>query len=180
MSNDSLTSRDKLLGDLLAFVTEAVDELMRPSDLFDEGTAELVAKYGDATKVPITAMSENDKATEGYNLVPEVIIETMSKLRDILIRNLGPTGMQMSFADTGLLARSIDFDGPMHIVKADRFLYPQYDGRVTEWSESDSVRQWVAQQAQEMLLEHKPMRSKEVTDRLEALAVSPKDVEIRL
>jgi hypothetical protein len=31
-----------------------------------------------------------------------------------------------------------------------------------------------------MLLEHKPMRSKEVTDRLEALAVSPKDVEIRL
>lgn len=180
MSNDSLTQEAKLRSELITFIGEVVPILMRPSELFDEANAELVAKYGSQEKIPITAMSQNEKGTEGYNLVPEVIIDAMSRLRNILIRNLGPTGMQMSFADTGLLAASIDFDGPMHIVKADRFLYPQHDGRVTEWAKSEGVRQWLAQQAQEALLEHKPMRSPEVTARLEALAVSPKDVEVKL
>jgi len=86
----------------------------------------------------------------------------------------------MSFTDGMFFAKSIDFNGPMHIIKADRFLYPQYDGKATEWAASDNVRQWVAEQAQTLLLENKPLRSKEVTARLEALAVSPKDVEIQL
>lgn len=178
--SEPMTDRENLRAELLAAVDQMVDALCRPSDLYELGQIELIEQYGDVSKVPIEASAKNATMEAGYNAVPDAIVEVLSLVRDIAIRHVQPTGMQMSFTDGMFFAKSIEFDGPMHIVKADRFLYPQYDGKVTEWAQSDNVRQWLAQQAQTALLETKPLRSPEVTARLEALAVSPKDVEVRL
>ena len=176
---DALTDRDALRKDLLAAVDQMVDILAKPSDLYETGQAELVAQYGDITKVPVEASANNANMEAGYSEVPHAIAEALGTIRSIAIRHLGPTGMQMSFADVEFFAKSIEFDGPMHIVKADRFLFPQYDGKVTEWANSEQVKKWLAGQAQERLLE-RPLtgsRNPDVQARLEELALST-DVEI--
>lgn len=171
---DALTDRALLRADLIAAVDQLVEILAKPSDLYEEGEAELVAQYGDISMVPIEASTKNAKMEEGYNEVPNAITEALSLIRSIAVRHVAPTGMQMSFADVQFFAKSIEFDGPMHIIKADRFLYPQYDGKAAEWANSERVREWLADQAQTTLLDKGFLgtRSPSVQARLEELALS--------
>lgn len=160
---------------LLDLVDELVPELMRPSALFDEGTEEIVAKHGK--DYPITALVENDKTTQAYNMIPDLIADSVMRMRSVVANHLAPSGAQMAYADARVLARSLEFDGPMHLVKADRFLYPQYDGKLGEWASSSEVKAWLADQAQKNLLDSgRPMTS-DVRHRYEQLAMSSLDPE---
>lgn len=174
-----LTIEDDLRADLRQFIADIIPNVMRPSDLYAQGQWELIDKYGKAQDVPISELSENEKMTEAYNSVPQVIAESLLKLREILINHLGPTGAQVAFADGEVLAKSIGFDGPMRIVKADTFLYPQYDGIITDWANSPDVKSWVAERAQERLLASPvDLLAEPVRERLEALAVAPDTVKL--
>lgn len=171
------------MNDELREMTEKIEVLVRePGDLYKAGLEELIAKFGSREDIPPAERVENEKMTEGYNRAAEVLAEVAQLAFDYAVSQVEPSGFQASWAALDFVRRVQRIEGPFSLVRADDYLYPQYDGKVKDWLEGEGVRDYLRDQAQAKITAastspRNPSRG--VLERWSLLAVHPDEWEAK-
>lgn len=87
-----------------------------------------------------------------YNSAAEAPVTLANEMFDLVADELGLTGFQAGWAGLQLLAKINHIDCPFFIVKAEDYLYPQYDKKLTE--SVSELRPWLAEKAYNLLKSH--------------------------
>lgn len=87
---------------------------------------------------------------------------------------LGTTGFQASCAGLCFIRTTRNIKGPFRLTTVDNALYPQYNlhGEFLDFMESESARQWIADEARRLLITKCDIASPDVIDHWRKLAAT--------
>ena len=118
--------------DNAAVVADAINELV-------EGVRDPEVTYGIET--------------DGYGKCVEAMWRAAYIAHEYVARRLGVTGFQHGASALTVVGKLRRIEGPYRLVDVEQALFPQYDpvGDTAEFLRSDSVRTWLADEAQKRL-----------------------------
>lgn len=154
---------------LIAAIRDAIEV---PKELGKQATEALQKKYPDGGE-PIEERV-NDDFGAAYNAAAEALVKVAVTAFEYAARELGVSGAQAGWAAGEILRKLQGINGPMAIVEVERLIYPQYDGRLGRWIDSEEVRSWLQGKARERLEEGGTLADS-VRERLTLLAERPED-----
>lgn len=154
---------------LIAAIRDAIEV---PKELGKQAMEALRQKYPDGGE-PIEEHA-NDDFGRAYNAAAEALAKVAIMAFEHAARELSVSGAQAGWAAGEILRKLQGINGPMAIVEVERLLYPQYDGRLGQFLDSEENRAWLQERAQEKLAEGGRLGDA-VRERLTLLAERPED-----
>lgn len=154
---------------LIAAIRDTIETPKRLGQMAEE---ELRKKYPNGGE-PIEERA-NDDFGAAYNAAAEALVSVAVMAFEHAARELGVSGAQAGWAAGEILRKLQGIKGPMAIVEVERLLYPQYDGRLGRWIDSEDIRSWLQEKARERLKEGGTLADS-VRERLTLLAERPED-----
>lgn len=127
--------------------------LAEPGAMHAKGKAKLVAQYGDERSIPLEAYGTDEDGAAGYERAAEVLIEAAIMAFNLAASQMGVTGNQASWAAGQILVRINGMKGPVRIVEAHDYLYPQHQGKVAAWLAEPENRDYLVGEALTILAE---------------------------
>lgn len=170
LSTKSLEEIDRIVDTIAA---DARNTLERHYEIQERAAEEIKDAEADPHAAPFSAHT-GPLATKAYESCAETMKEVTRNAFDTVAGGLGVTGFQASWAAGRFYAEAMDIKSPFMIVKADDWLYPQYDHKVSDWLNSADVKAHLKNKALTMLGEDRgnfPI-AETVDARLKSLALT--------
>lgn len=106
---------------IAAFAAELEQLVTQPQRMHDEAAGDI------------------DKEGEAYEQCAKNLTAGVVEVFNLMAGEMGVTGFQASFAINRAWAQIAGVEGPVMFLKAEDYLYPQYDGRVTRFVANHSL-----------------------------------------
>lgn len=175
LSTKSLEEIDRIVDTIAA---DARNALEKHFEIQERAAEEIKDAQADPHAAPFSAHT-GPLATKAYESCAETMKEVTRNAFDTVAGGLGVTGFQASWAAGRFYAEAMQIDGPFMVTKAQDWLYPQYDHKVSDWLNSADVKAYLKDKALTMLgVDRGGLPIAETVDaRLKMLALG--DVELK-